>query len=1372
MPEQPEDTRARPSPLEHILTVRRDSDLLTADWDHGDPFPLPLPLAKADLDELAWYLERYIEFPGAGDRARARSLEQRLADWGLALGQAIFPGDHRNAVYADIRDRLDQGQRVLLTLASDIPAFLIRPWEILRDPRGSLALRGLTLRRRLPEDGPATAAAPRIELPLRLLVIVSRPKDTDFIDPRTSVRPTLDALSGLMRSNPPAVAVDFCEPPTFSELGRRLAGASEHGAPYHIVHFDGHGQYYPETAVGVLCFENHKDKTELIDGREFGGLLSRFQVPVVMLEACRGAQVSDRPVFGALAPTLLRSGVGSVIAYSHSVHVAAARIVSERFYRALASGGTVGESVHAARGALYAERRRWLALGPDAGTVELQDWIIPQLYQSGNDPALVPEGAAPGLAVPDGRSIEIQRGEEIQIPGFPPAPLDRFHGRDRELWILEHALRRPAAVLIHAFGGMGKTALTREAAHWWVRTGRFEHAIFHSFEQGAGAEAVVRLIGESLGGEGFLHLSPDAQWARAVRLFRESLTLLVWDNYESVLPAFSRPAGSVAPAASALVGSAVRTESGTDGTGEGPHSGPYEPFDDGARAELERLYRELTEGQPRGRLLVTCRPQETGLAGIRAIRLDGLARPDALHLLRGIVEREHIDLERPGWERAEIDALLDRLEDHPLSIELVAPHLKTLKPATIRVELAERIAQFEDPSRPEGRNRSLLASLDFSRRHLSAKARAALDWLGWFEGGMFEAFLLDFSQIPESDWSAIRAELTATALLRVEDLPWINTPYLKLPPIRAYAASPVDRGDGERVGRFVSVYLEVSYRIHEALRGSQPAVGMALMGLEQSNLRRAMGYAFDSGQHREGGLLAGTLAIYLEQTGLLRERNRLVDWVRRRVPEDRLDAAACAAILDHAWSLVIEGHAHEALHALLDLERRLSAPELDHGNRALHLAMVRCYRGRILLHTGHPDSGLEPLEQSIAAFRAVGADQRGNLSVALGSLANALTVLGRYDQAMAAADEGLTINRALGRDREVAVGLAQFAAILLTTGHYTEAEDRYREALEAAERVGDLGLQGALLQHLGSLQQDTGRTAESVETLHKALRSFHQSGNRDGEMKTCDWLGSAERELGRLDPAEAWYSKSLALAEALGDRSQIAVTRHNLGLLLQNRAESILTSAPRSISADAERERLLAAAVTEIESSLAIEREMGNRLGAASSHIQLGILHRLCGDLERAETESLRSLEIFEPLNHPDLWKVYSNLSNIAVARGDAPRAADWHSKRDAKLAELKRLAAGPDLEAHSSDASDRAVMKTPATLAQSVYQSRIQRRPPEPDIAEALAQLANSTPPFGHFGAFLQAIARFDDPPPPPGLPEPLAQLAADLLDALARGP
>ncbi len=59
---------------------------------------------------------------------------------------------------------------------------------------------------------------------------------------------------------------------------------------------------------------------------DLGDLLTRLDIPLALLEACGGSDLSDRPVFGSVAPALLKSGVGSVVAFSHSVHIKAAWI--------------------------------------------------------------------------------------------------------------------------------------------------------------------------------------------------------------------------------------------------------------------------------------------------------------------------------------------------------------------------------------------------------------------------------------------------------------------------------------------------------------------------------------------------------------------------------------------------------------------------------------------------------------------------------------------------------------------------------------------------------------------------------------------------------------------------------------------------------------------------------------------------------------------------------------------------------------------------------------------------------------------------------------------------------------------------------------
>ncbi len=390
---------------------------------------------------------------------------------------------------------------------------------MLRDTRGPLVFQGVTIRRQL--QGAAAARRHALTLPLSVLMIISRPRDAGFIDPRNSIAPMLDALDAL----PGQVTVEFCEPPTLARLEEMISEARKQKRPFHIVHFDGHGTYLKETGVGALAFERDEsgEIAHFVEGRQLGDLLARLEVPLVLLEACRSSALSDRPIYGSVAPALLESGVGSVIAFSHSVHIEAAKLLVERFYKELADGLTVGQALEEARARLHAQPKRWLNLGPDPETVDIRDWFIPQLYQVGADPALdssQSEAAAATAATPRSRAESLH--------GFPPPPMYRFHGRAMELLELERVFRRHPALVVTGMGGMGKTALAREAADWWLRTKRFQAAVFHSFEQKAGTERVVQVLGQSLEGKDFSSRPAEAQCAAAVAMFRGRASRCPW----------------------------------------------------------------------------------------------------------------------------------------------------------------------------------------------------------------------------------------------------------------------------------------------------------------------------------------------------------------------------------------------------------------------------------------------------------------------------------------------------------------------------------------------------------------------------------------------------------------------------------------------------------------------------------------------------------------------------------------------------------------------------------------------------------------------------------------------------------------------------
>ena len=369
--------------------------------------------------------------------------------------------------------------------------------------------------------------------------------------------------------------------------------------------------------------------------------------------------------------------MGSVLSMGHAVHVEAARVLLDRFYRELVRGTTIGHAVAQGRSALVSANARWIESGPRGRTITLEDWFLPHLYQRGLDEPLLPRDAVPeqpvrqfdvflshnhndyggvealaralsdkhGLRVwldiwemlpgtieqqcehgirhsrftvvaasraalnskwvdweiarrPSNsirsatdssrsslepldaagaaqrpaldRSARSRRGRQwpgaaglphafarrrgrpppARVPAaagarpagrLPARPQYGFQGRARELYELERLFRRYRGIVLHAMGGMGKTALATEAAQWWTRSGLFrDGACFVSFEQFASAERVIAVLGEYCEGPKF-HQRPAAeQRRRAIEFFQQRDVLMVWDNFESALPQFSR----------------------------------------------------------------------------------------------------------------------------------------------------------------------------------------------------------------------------------------------------------------------------------------------------------------------------------------------------------------------------------------------------------------------------------------------------------------------------------------------------------------------------------------------------------------------------------------------------------------------------------------------------------------------------------------------------------------------------------------------------------------------------------------------------------------------------------------------------------------
>lgn len=164
-------------------------------------------------------------------------------------------------------------------------------------------------------------------------------------------------------------------------------------------------------------------------------MLNRQKVGLIVLSACQSAKMAGEDAMGSVAARLTHAGIPSVLAMTHSVLVTTAQELFAKFYQRLVRGEGMGEALDNARRHLYlnqgrGERQR----GETRITLELQDWFLPALYQSGKDTPLLTSSSIPSVS----SSSSLPLAEKIQEAVF--------FGRSRELWLIEKAFVGQRAV--------------------------------------------------------------------------------------------------------------------------------------------------------------------------------------------------------------------------------------------------------------------------------------------------------------------------------------------------------------------------------------------------------------------------------------------------------------------------------------------------------------------------------------------------------------------------------------------------------------------------------------------------------------------------------------------------------------------------------------------------------------------------------------------------------------------------------------------------------------------------------------------------------------------------------------------------------------
>jgi tetratricopeptide (TPR) repeat protein len=1263
------------------------------------------PLGPIEAGELSWYLEHYAIWPSHYFRDRARKVEDNLVQWGRLLHDAALPAAHTaNVVNAWSKISDHAGRRfsvyvdaalVAGTPAADAEAvreaatlLLGLPWELLHDGDGYLfqGAKPTRVRRRLPNTRSLDVSV--VAAPIRVLLVTARPEDEacGYIDHRGSALPLVEAmeqLGGLVR-------LHVLSPPTFDALGKELKRAFDARAPYHVVHFDGHGVYDRRVGLGGLCFEDPRD-TDKLDRRrhvtvhtdKLGPLLKDYRIPLVFLEACQTAQAEDTAE--SVASELLQRGVASVVAMSHSVLVETARRFVETFYAGLAHGQRVGDAMLDGQRGLKDDTFRGRIFG--AGELRLEDWFVPVLFQEKDDPQLFRSTPAPQTQE-DLRTILASR-----LGGLPEEPKTGFIGRSRELLALQRLLRqhvgeslrdsRPVSerrdharyAVVRGQGGEGKTALAAEFARWMVRSHQVRRAAFVSVETHGDQRAVIDVVGKQLVNEKFSAAGDLEDAIKEVeRALREQSTLLVVDNMESILlppyletpEALSEEAGRELKAILALCERLLKV--GDTRLVFTSREALPAPFDAPRhRRELHRLDREdavkLVERALNADSRLSLResasdrypsgskPASEHAASEHAVAEDAVAE----HAVAEHAASEHAlsrsERRLSDAARESIEALVEAVHGHARTLALLAPELRSRGVEATREALVELMAAMERQF-PGSREHSVFASVELSLRRMSAANR---DWarvLGVFHGGVDLDALRHMMQWEEADVGALAVELIATGLATPN-----RYNHLTLnPALCPYLRGRMDAAEREALtARWVeAMRAYAEFLVQQSDQDAEVAATLTVLELPNLfallDLVHARGRC--GGDDRSGHFALPPAAICRQATAA----GACGEGARRGGGGDgrRLESRAVRGGADNRIEQQLDsGRLREAFDGAQQLlQRARAAGEQAYPGADYDLAMACFLLARVLNTAGGSEQALPLLDEARQRFEAiVGARRRSPDLVETADrrspdVANHAATHGDLRSGSGAGSGDPRTAAVNAAEKMVAVCFEKQGGCLRDLGRLDEAATAYGECIHIAEKTGN-AREGAVGKgNLGWVRLDQRRYPEALAAHAEARERFTQLD--EPGMVAVSWhqTGMVYQNWGQPEAAEDAYRKSLALEVRLGNVAGQAGTLGQLGILygeVINRPEEAVNFY-----------RQAADKYVEINDAAGEGRQRNN----------LALLLRRLRRFDEARQEIRRAIECNAQFGHAsEPWKTWAILADIEGDDGNPAAAAEAKGK-------------------------------------------------------------------------------------------------------------
>jgi CHAT domain-containing protein len=299
----------------------------------------------------AWHLSLDVgavmdEYHAMQQRAKADKSE--YISLGDVLYRALIDGPISRLFYrsAGALQNGDTGLRLRLRI--ETPELLQIPWELLysRDDGGFLStIKEFSISRYLPVPNPVRLL--RINLPLRILVVVSAPTDLPELNFEKEKNNLNEALASLTATQGVELIIE--QDARREHLLSRLQNET-----FHVLHFIGHGGWVKNR--GVVALEKVDRTSDPVDAETFAGILSACpSLRLVTLNACDTAKEENK-TFSGVGSQLILQGIPAVVAMQEPILDKAAIGFVRHLYGSLAGGDSIDRAMTLTRQQLHLDQ--------------------------------------------------------------------------------------------------------------------------------------------------------------------------------------------------------------------------------------------------------------------------------------------------------------------------------------------------------------------------------------------------------------------------------------------------------------------------------------------------------------------------------------------------------------------------------------------------------------------------------------------------------------------------------------------------------------------------------------------------------------------------------------------------------------------------------------------------------------------------------------------------------------------------------------------------------------------------------------------------------------------------------------------------------